>query len=109
MKMSEWDEAAAQLTQDQQTEIIQALETLKGWEPFKKEFSWTCMFVLQTTLEYIPAKDFVKTGAKKIGKFCTCEFGKTATGEFVDDDQCTCGVKRHHYHCTHCGCVTQVG
>jgi len=28
---------------------------------------------------------------------------------FVDNNQCTCGIKMHHYHCEKCGGVTQIG
>lgn len=28
---------------------------------------------------------------------------------FTDDGTCPCGIGKHHYHCGHCGGVTQVG
>jgi hypothetical protein len=28
---------------------------------------------------------------------------------FKDDGDCYCGIIKHHYHCTKCGFVTQVG
>jgi Fe2+ or Zn2+ uptake regulation protein len=42
-------------------------------------------------------------------EWCVCSAGKSDTGKFFDDMQCTCGIKRHHYHCNKCGKVTQVG
>ena len=31
------------------------------------------------------------------------------TEDFSDDGQCSCGVNKHHYHCSHCGLITQIG
>lgn len=28
---------------------------------------------------------------------------------FKEDEECKCGVKRHHYHCGVCGGITQTG
>jgi hypothetical protein len=29
--------------------------------------------------------------------------------DFRDDNECDCGVEKHHYHCTVCGGVWQIG
>lgn len=28
---------------------------------------------------------------------------------FADDGECECGVHKHHYHCSVCGKIVQVG
>ena len=28
---------------------------------------------------------------------------------FKNDGECTCGINKHHYHCSSCGCLTQIG
>jgi hypothetical protein len=28
---------------------------------------------------------------------------------YMPDGQCKCGVVKHHYHCSHCGGLTQAG
>ena len=37
-----------------------------------------------------------------------CECDKEVDYCFADDDECVCGIAKHHYHCT-CGNVIQVG
>jgi len=39
--------------------------------------------------------------------WCKCDVNDNAI--FFDDDKCSCGCKRHHYHCSKCGGITQIG
>jgi len=39
--------------------------------------------------------------------WCICATGPEERNEiFKDDNQCTCGVRKHHYRCDRCGCIT---
>jgi len=38
---------------------------------------------------------------------CGCNNSKS--GIYIGDGQCDCGVHKHHYHCTSCGKITQIG
>jgi len=39
-----------------------------------------------------------------------CRCGYEGGGDiFKDDGECSCGVRKHHYHCPKCGKITQIG
>lgn len=39
-----------------------------------------------------------------------CECGDPSEdGPYPDDDECPCGVGKHHVHCLNCGGITQTG
>ena len=47
-------------------------------------------------------------------KWCECEGNdkfnqKIAEVIYASDNQCICGVGKHHYHCPTCGGIEQVG
>ena len=42
-------------------------------------------------------------------EWCTCRVGQENTGDFYENNTCSCGIHHHHYHCISCGRVTQVG
>ena len=39
--------------------------------------------------------------------WCKCD--SVLGSDFYDNDECDCGVSKHHYHCLNCGKVTQIG
>jgi hypothetical protein len=40
--------------------------------------------------------------------WCCCNNSQVSV-EFRDDYECDCGIEKHHYHCTACGGVYQIG
>ena len=44
-----------------------------------------------------------------IEQWCTCKGSAFGDEIFQNDNECKCGVNRHHYHCPQCGGITQVG
>jgi hypothetical protein len=40
--------------------------------------------------------------------WCKCEQSDVPV-DFRDDFECDCGVDKHHYHCTICGGIWQIG
>jgi len=40
-------------------------------------------------------------------KWCTC--GASDNEIPMGDNECSCGIARHHYHCSKCGGTSQVG
>ena len=42
-----------------------------------------------------------------MSKWCQCD--EPGESDFKDDGECSCGVEKHHYHCTACGKLTQIG
>jgi hypothetical protein len=40
--------------------------------------------------------------------WCKCEDEQVSV-DFRDDNECDCGVEKHHYHCTVCGGIRQIG
>ena len=55
------------------------------------------------------AKELLElTNLKPTTKWCRCgeEEGEWI---FLDDGECECGIHKHHYHCSRCGKVLQVG
>jgi len=60
--------------------------------------------------------DFKNAVRKAVGhdlqlskSWCECKEEGPSTWLFMDDNACECGVQKHHYHCTVCGKVKQVG
>lgn len=51
------------------------------------------------------AKDY-KKAFKLLPKWCVC--AEPQFHSYPEDGQCTCGIAKHHVHCT-CGRVSQVG
>ena len=43
-------------------------------------------------------------------KWCECK-SPNEDGDviYASDNQCICGVGKHHYHCSTCGGIEQVG
>ncbi len=52
MTGKEWDNEIEKLDESQRKEIMDALETLRGWETFRAEFSWTRIFHLVPMIKY---------------------------------------------------------
>lgn len=50
--VKEWQDESDKLTDEEAQNVYNALETLESWDFFKKEFGWTLMFSLKTTLRY---------------------------------------------------------
>jgi len=46
-----------------------------------------------------------------VRKWCQCINGRSAKAEpvYFEDEACSCGLLKHHYHCKHCGGLVQVG
>ena len=44
-------------------------------------------------------------------KWCECKSSTENVGDIIyaSDNQCICGVGKHHYHCPTCGGIEQVG
>lgn len=40
--------------------------------------------------------------------WCSCNNSQVSVG-FCDDYECDCGIEKHHYHCTACGGLYQIG
>jgi len=51
MTLSEWYKAAKELPPEKAQALTEALETLRGWETFDKEFSWTGIFEIHACLQ----------------------------------------------------------
>ncbi len=51
MKFQEWWETITALPDNERAEYISAIETLKGWDTFNKEFEWTRIFELGKMLK----------------------------------------------------------
>ena len=41
--------------------------------------------------------------------WCNCSKSRTGDPVYFDNDKCTCGTSKHHYHCRWCGGIVQVG
>ena len=39
--------------------------------------------------------------------WCECDNDEAVT--FYENNQCSCSVKKHHYHCQNCEGITQIG
>jgi hypothetical protein len=46
---------------------------------------------------------------KLIPEWCECKDPKEGNAVYADDNTCKCGINKHHWHCTVCGKVIQVG
>lgn len=42
-------------------------------------------------------------------EWCDCDDANPRDVIYRDDGECDCGIEKHHYHCPHCGGVTQIG
>jgi hypothetical protein len=40
--------------------------------------------------------------------WCSCNDDRVSV-DFRDDEECDCGIEKHHYHCTACGGLYQIG
>lgn len=81
-------------------------------------YQCTCigkMFHRQTDCKHIRLfqEEERKGDRKEVGfwksNWCQCRHGQTDTPVFFEDNSCTCGVGKHHYHCKWCGGITQTG
>ena len=48
---------------------------------------------------------------KLISKWCECGHHDKMENipTYFEDGKCDCGINKHHYHCTECGKVVQIG
>ena len=51
MKMRQWYDILDGMSEVDRKKYIEALETLKGWAVFKREFEWCHLFVLINMLK----------------------------------------------------------
>ena len=42
-------------------------------------------------------------------KWCECKSSNEGDVIYASDNQCICGVGKHHYHCSGCGAIEQIG
>jgi fumarylacetoacetate (FAA) hydrolase family protein len=52
-------------------------------------------------------EQYEKQNPRIVQSWCQCQSGKI--GDYREENQCTCGISKHHYHCPVCGGVTQIG
>ena len=47
---------------------------------------------------------------KLTSKWCECKGTENVDDIiYATDNQCICGVGKHHYHCPKCGAIEQIG
>ena len=44
-----------------------------------------------------------------IGEWCKVESHDSDEIIYAEDNTCSCGIGKHHYHCSICGGVNQIG
>ena len=52
MTIGDWDKELAETPVDELIKRKQALEALRAWPTFDREFKWTRIFVLISSIEY---------------------------------------------------------
>ena len=90
------------------TEMDKELLTAQA-TPKQIEITVTDMKTGISEIVTIPVDAELEASLKAAQEFEWCDCGKSTDSDFRDDDECDCGIEKHHYHCTNCGHVSQIG
>jgi hypothetical protein len=51
-EMEQWDKEIDKLSQERKQQLINAINTLKGWDFFHAEYKWTGYHIIGMTVQY---------------------------------------------------------